>query len=172
MNQGGADSLDSSIRRTDDCSMHSWHLKLVLGRLAFALVALMASGCGGSDTAEESLTAATCRADIACEMYGDCGLTAAGRCGPTSTADCENAVEVCGDRGLCSFSGGDCVATSDAVCTASRNCKRYGACHISATGKYCAATTREDCDNSDICRATYECMLNVGLGTCENHGGH
>lgn len=69
-------------------------------------------------------SAATCEADYACK-HGYCSF-AGGTCVRASAADCARLPE-CGERGLCGWEQGRCVATPEG-CRASKACASRGAC--------------------------------------------
>jgi hypothetical protein len=55
----------------------------------------------------------------------------------------------------------DCIASSDADCTASAECKSHGTC--TEDNGACRALTREDCKSSDGCRVRGECSPDQGV---------
>lgn len=83
----------------------------------------------GPDPAQ---TAATCESDYDCKS-GYCSFDG-GVCVRASAADCARLPE-CGERGICGWSEGHCVAT-EAGCRASEACAKRGECTM--VRSYCA----------------------------------
>jgi hypothetical protein len=82
------------------------------------------------------------------EAVGTAPFNAASSC--SQRAHCEN-------KGLCSFDGTICVASSDDDCRQSIECGAFG--HCTATGGHCLAGTDKDCKKSTACGTSGLCSL-------------
>jgi hypothetical protein len=70
------------------------------------------------------------------------------------------AAALCGQSGLCSARGDECIATSDAECHSSSQCTTDGAC--TAVDGACVAASDSECRQSEACRRDRRCSAHQG----------
>ncbi len=122
------------------------------------------------DPDDAPATTESCARSAGCSVFGECGLTEDGTCGPTLEAHCRSAATACSAEGRCSLVDGRCVATAAADCLASTECRALGHCSVFDLGM-CGAVTDDDCKSSDRCTLFHQCVAQVG--ECQNSGhGH
>lgn len=98
---------------------------------------------------------------VHCEERGLCDRKE-GQCVATTEQHCR-ASRACSDWGACTESAGDCVATRDEDCQAAWVCKLSGKC--SARDGGCRATRDRDCKKSTACRFKRRCRVRKGRCT-------
>jgi hypothetical protein len=75
--------------------------------------------------------------------------------------DTEPCLVHCAQRGLCDRKDGQCVATTEQHCRASRACLDWGACMERAGD--CVATRDEDCQAAWVCKLSGKCSARDGV---------
>jgi hypothetical protein len=102
---------------------------------------------------DDCLASSRCRQDGQCSLVGhQCELLSDADCGRTNG---------CRDEARCSRMreqrrGYVCVADPRAICAASRQCKRYGACQVDDE-RNCVVASSDDCAQSEACDEQGRC---------------